>query len=281
MSINNQKSLIDLIDELISSEGDKLPAFPSIISQFNAARTDPRASADTFVSLIEQDPSLAVQVLRVANSPYYARLNKVTTIKASVMRLGIMPVVQIAVMVAQRENFKSTDPFIARHLNNLWRHSVACATGSEWLAQRLGFAQIAGEAFMAGLFHDIGKLLLLKCIEDIRKNQTVHFFSEELVFEILDSLHHEKGAHFLEKSGLPEAYCKIALTHHQEISDKTGTVDLIVRVADMVSRKMGIALREEKDLMVTSTEEAALLGVSGVIVAELEVSLEDSMSVAA
>jgi putative nucleotidyltransferase with HDIG domain len=274
----NDKSLTELIDESIASGSLSLPVFPPVIIQLRAALADPNCSPEHIAKQLAFDVSLASQVLRVANSPFYAGLNKINTIKEAIMRLGLNQTVQIATLVAQKGQFGSSDPLYKRYLLMLWKHSVACSLGSEWLAKRLGFLQLSGEAFMGGLFHDIGKLLLLKCLEEIQKSDQTITIPEELRFEILDRLHEEKGAQLLRQWNLPEIYCEIARTHHQALTPETITVAMIVRLADQLACKLGIALRGSSDLMVSGSEEASRLNVSDITLAELEIAMEDSLA---
>jgi putative nucleotidyltransferase with HDIG domain len=276
----NEKNLIELIEEAIASGSVALPVYPAIVGQLRAALADPKCSAETVSRQIVQDPGLASRILRMANSPFYAGLNKAATMKDAVIRLGFATVVQIATLVAQKENFDPRNPRLEKYFDKLWRHSVACALGSEWLAKRLGVLNSAGEAFMGGLFHDIGKLLLLKCIEDILRGNRSLNFPEELILEMLDLLHEEKGYMLLKAWNLPEIYCEIARTHHREITASTPASVLIVRVADLMAQKLGLALRPKPDLMVSAAEEVARLNISPIALAELEIALEDSQALA-
>jgi putative nucleotidyltransferase with HDIG domain len=274
----SEKSLAELIDEAIASGDMALPVFPRAINELRNALKDERKSLDTIAKQIAMDASLASQVLRVANSSFYAGLSKINTVKEAIVRLGLGRVVQIATLVMQKGLFSSKDPVTNQFIIKLWQHSVAVALGSEWLAKRLNFESLAEEAFLAGLFHDIGELLLLKCLEDMRvKNPTINL-PENLVREVMVRQHEEKGAWLLQSWNLPEAYGSIAGSHHHPLTEETGTVELMVRVADMVSYKLGIALRPQPELIVSNSEEVSRLGLSDVTLAELEIALEDTLT---
>ncbi|MBL1265677.1 HDOD domain-containing protein [Methylomicrobium sp. RS1] len=274
----SEKSLAELIDEAIASGDMALPVFPRAINELRNALKDERKSLDTIAKQIAMDASLASQVLRVANSSFYAGLSKINTVKEAIVRLGLGRVVQIATLVMQKGLFSSKDPATNQFIIKLWQHSVAVALGSEWLAKRLNFESLAEEAFLAGLFHDIGELLLLKCLEDMRvKNPTINL-PENLVREVMVRQHEEKGAWLLQSWNLPEAYGSIAGSHHHPLTEETGTVELMVRVADMVSYKLGIALRPQPELIVSNSEEVSRLGLSDVTLAELEIALEDTLT---
>lgn len=274
----SEKSLTELIDEIIASGEAALPVFPRAINELRHALTDENRSLDTIAKQISMDASLASQVLRVANSPFYAGLSTINTVKEAIVRLGLARVVQIATLVMQKGLFSSKDPATTQCMVKLWQHSVAVALGSEWLAKRLNFEALAEEAFMAGLFHDIGELLLLRCLDDIRAKNPAVNLPENLLHEIMVNQHEQKGAWLLQSWNLSEIYSHIAGSHHHSLTEDTGTVELMVRVADMVSYKLGIALFAQPELIVSSSEEASRLGLSEITLAELEIALEDTLA---
>jgi len=274
----SEKSLSELINESIASGSSALPIFPGAVNELRNALKDENRSLDSIAKQLSMDASLASQVLRVANSSFYAGLSKINTVKEAIVRLGLARVVQIATLVMQKGLFTSKHAASNRMMVKLWQHSVAVALGSEWLAKRLSYHDLAEEAFMAGLFHDVGELLLLRCIDEIRNHEPNMNLPDELVEEILLQQHEEKGAWLLQTWNLPDIYCSIAGSHHQPVTDETTTVGLLVRVADMVAHKLGISLFPQTEILVSSTEEAARLGLTEIALAELEIALEDSLA---
>ncbi|MCK9608251.1 MAG: HDOD domain-containing protein [Methylomonas sp.] len=274
----SEKSLTDLINEAIESGSTALPVLPQAVGELRNALKDENRSIDAIAKQIGMDASLASQVLRVANSSYYAGLSKINTVKEAIVRLGLARVVQIATLVMQKGLFSSKNPETEQFMVKLWQHSVAVALGSEWLAKRLAFDALAEETFMAGLFHDIGELLLFRCIEDMCEKNPALNLPQDLIHEVIIRQHEEKGAWLLKSWNLPEIYCDIAGKHHHLMTEETGTIELMVRVADMVSYKLGITLRPDPKLVVSHSEEATRLGLSEVTLAELEIALEDTLA---
>lgn len=277
----SEQSLTHLINESIASGASALPVFPRAVTELRQALQDENRSLDAIAKQLAMDASLASQILRVANSSFYAGLSSVSTVKDAVVRLGLPRIVQIATLVMQKGMFNAKDNATQQSMTKLWQHSVAVALGAEWLAKRLSFHALAEEAFMAGLFHDIGELLLLRCLEDLRTKDPNLNLPDELQQEVILRQHQEKGAWLLRSWNLPDTYCSVAATHHDPVTEDTGTVDLLVRVADMVAYKLGIAPRPQPDLVVSSSEEAARLGLTEIALAELEIALEDSRALSA
>jgi HD-like signal output (HDOD) protein len=281
--MSSGKSLIDSINEHLASENLQLPVYSPIASKLQGLVQQPEASAEQIERLLVRDPGVASQVLKVANSSFYAGLNKVSTIRAAIMRLGLTQVVNIAVLVTQRGAYGSNDRLIAAYMATLWKHAMGCAFGSKWLAEKCGYRELASEAFMAGLFHDIGELLLLKVIEELRKEDLREGGGQQplpdgVVKEVLDAMHTVQGHQLISLWGLPETYGQVARAHHDEEPDAGNMLALIVRLVDRTCSKLGFALDADLGIALTACPETALLGVKEVTLAELEIALEDGLT---
>lgn len=232
--------------------------------------------------LIGNDPSLTSQVLRIANSAFYKGLTKISTIRNAIIRLGAGEISNIVMLIAQRKNFHSKDPFCRNNLEKLWRHSTGCAVGARWLSKQCHFQEFSHEAFTAGLLHDVGKLFLLKVVENIHLSEKIDIKpSDFLLNEVMDSFHTEYGYSLMKNWNLPEIYCTVAHHHHLEEFDSNNTLLVIVRLANKACNKLGIGPKEDPSIILAATPEANLLGLSEVSIAKLEIALEDALALAA
>lgn len=241
------------------------------------------AKEDPDVQLIEKsicsDQTLTTQVLRTANSAFFRGLNKVNSIREAITRLGTNEVSNIVTLSSQQATFSSRDPFVSGLMKKLWQHSVICAIGAQWLARHLKFDTLAMDAFTAGLLHDIGKLLLLKVIESINSSKTVRLQpSETFVLEVLNSLHAEHGYHLSQTWNLPDVYCHVIGAHHDAELRAGDTLLILVRMANKACCKMGIGMKSDPDLSLETTPEAHLLGLNNILLARLEIQMEDSLA---
>lgn len=160
-------SIHDRVREFLEEPGSDLPVFDrtALLVHQEASREDP--DTDKVVNLIIQDQVLVAEVLKVANSSFFRGIKKISRIQDAVVRIGLREVVNCVMMATQRKNYASRNPFVQQYTNTLWRHSVACAFGAQWLARRCGYEDLAPEAFIAGLIHDVGKLLVLKALVSV------------------------------------------------------------------------------------------------------------------
>lgn len=271
------RSLLDVIGEELARGDLRLPVYPAIAARVQALAASGTATAEQFEQLLTHDPAIASQVLRVANSAFYAGLSPVSTIHAAVLRLGLDQLVAIAVLCAQKGQFTAKDPQVDRLMRQLWQHSVAVAVGARWLAERLGYRTQSSECFMAGLFHDIGKLLILTVIDDLRRRgEWAHELPETLVQELLRSLHAEQGARLIRQWNLSPLYVEVARTHGDPSPGESSALHLIVRLVNHACTKLGLNLYQQ-DVALAASPEASALGLKDVLIAELEIMLEDGV----
>jgi HD-like signal output (HDOD) protein len=272
------RSLLDVLEAELARQDLQLPVYPGIAARVQSLAASGQATADQFERLLGHDPAMASHVLRVANSAFYAGLSSVATIRAAVLRLGLDQLVSIAVVCAQKGQFAARDPQLQRLMSQLWQHSVAVAFGSRWLAERVGYKTQAGECFMAGLFHDIGKLLILKVLDDLRRRgEYQHELPESLVQELLSQLHGEQGSRLIRQWNLSPLYAEIARTHNLTIIDDSSPIHLIVRLVNTACTKLGLNLYRQDGLVLAASAEASGLGLKEVLIAELEIMLEDGV----
>lgn len=269
-------SLIDVINRFIESDAVVLPVFNSAAASIQQELAKNEPSIQVIEKIITADQALATQVLKIANSSFYRGLTEVGTVRASIMRLGMKEIEKVVLLATSRNHFKSTDKTINLLMKKLWQHAVGCAYGAVWLARRHTYGVEQSQAFFGGLFHDVGKLLVLVIIEQIkRRNQSLKI-TDALLLEAMDRLHAREGGKLLDKWNVPESFCVIAREHHAAEFDDKNILMLLVRMANLVCHKIGIGLVRDPSLILPATLEASLLNLSEIDLAELEIALEDT-----
>lgn len=269
-------SLIDVINRFIESDAVKLPVFNSASARIQQEMAKSEPSIPVIEKIITSDQALATQVLKIANSSFYRGLAEVGTVRAAIMRLGMEEIEKIVLLATSRQHFHSTDKAINAMMKKLWQHAVGCAYGSVWLSRRYSYGVDQSQAFFGGLFHDVGKLLILVIIEQVkRKNKTLNI-TEALLLEAMARLHAREGAKLLAQWNMPEYFWVIARDHHNQELDEKNFLLLLVRMANLVCHKLGIGLEKDSSLVLPATLEASLLNLTEIDLAELEIFLEDT-----
>ena len=275
--MSTDKPLIALVHEHLSGDLSELPVFHSVAVRLQQTLARREFTIDEVLDLISEDQSLAGKVLKVANSSYYAGLSKVATIKESIVRLGAQEIANVAMMASQLESYQSSNEILNSNMQGLWGHAFSCAVGAKWLARKAGYPDVASQAFMGGLLHDIGKLALLKVLDDIvRCGESRITLTKPLIDEILTSMHEEVGYNLMRAWSLPDSYATIAVQHHTADFDTGNILLAVVRLSNEACRKVGKDLREYSEIALISCPEVQALGLKEITLAELEIVVEDA-----
>ena len=275
--MNQDKSFIEIVDTHLASSNARLPVFNATALRIQQEIAKDESDLQLIEKLIVSDQALTAKVLSVSNSSFYRGLQQVSTVRNAIVRVGINEVSNIVMLITHESNFRSKDPFVQGIMRKLWRHSVACAMGSNWLAKQCGLHSLAHEAFFAGLLHDVGMLFILTVIDDLKHSNEIEIQpSDALLVEAMNTLHTHHGHSLMSHWNLPEKYSQIARDHHQEEFDENNLLLALVRLADMACCKLGIGLDKDPSLVPIASPEAETLHISEVGFARMEIMLEDS-----
>lgn len=277
--MTSEPSLVERLKEFIDSGKLELPVVSSAALRLQALAAEPDFDMNEVERLVQSDQTLAAEVLRAANSAFYAGLTQIRTIRAAVVRLSIHRVSRLVFLASERSKYRAESPELARRIQALWLHASATATGAHWLLRRLNFRKLEDAGFLGGLLHDVGHLVILRALDGIQAEQKIRLDTDsELVDEVLTAMHAELGHQFLKGWNIPDIYCRIARDHHAEEFDPTDTLIVAVRLANRATSKLGMSLIPESGLILNSLPEAQCLGTSDVLLAEMEIMLEDAIS---
>ncbi|MEF8702059.1 MAG: HDOD domain-containing protein [Candidatus Accumulibacter sp. UW26] len=192
----------------------EVPTLPSIVIQALKVMQDPDSDARAVERVIIHDPAISSKILRVANSAFFGFSRRVGTIAEAVRILGFTNVQGMLISVGAFDAFRTE----RLNLVDFWQHSIATATAARFLSPRVN--RSPDEAFMAGLLHDIGKLILAlqaestyrQVLELKRESAMSSVEAEQTLFEFT---HPEVGQMVAERWDLPARYVA-AIAHHHD-----------------------------------------------------------------
>jgi HD-like signal output (HDOD) protein len=272
------KNWIEIIGKFMGDEKFEIPLPGPIYQKVQRLMGEKNLDIREVEKLIQYDQVLTIRVLRMANSAFYRGWQKVATVREAIMRLGTNEVMNILLLIAQRENFSAQDPWVSKVMHKLWQHSVASAVGAQWIARNCRFRSLQQEAFVGGLLHDIGMSFLMIVIEKIKlKGGSGLPLDEEVIRQVLNVLHTENGYALLNKWHLPEPYCSVARNHHREEIDPNDELLVIVRLANLACHKMEIGLMAEPSLILSTRPEATYLAFSEEAITALLAKVEEAV----
>lgn len=249
----------------------ELPVFNPVALELLQLLTDPDVEMDQVIAIIQKDPALAIQILRMANSSAYAGRARSETIKEAVNRLGVKQITSLAMAASQAALHVSPSPAVNEVMKELWRHSYACAVGCRFIAMRAGCRELADQAYLAGLLHDIGKLYLLKAMERISLQQVTRFELDlDTLLDVFSDMHVEQGVRIMNHWDIPAQYHNVAAHHHAEEFDPEDTLLAIVRLVNFSSMRYRLNLYPRLVQPHDVLPEISILDVDEAVLTQLE-----------
>ena len=146
-------------EELVAGD-PSLASFPDIYFRLQEAIRDPGVSAGHIAGIIGRDPGLSASLLRLANSPFYALGRPIDSLLRGVMVIGAGELAQLALGITVVDRFRDM-PSGSLTMRQAWEHAVGCGVMARVLAVQIG-GQQEERLFVAGLLHDIGRLVMLR-----------------------------------------------------------------------------------------------------------------------
>lgn len=275
--MSQELSLLDQALDFAAARQITLPVFSDVAVKVQKAAREEHYDVAQIERAIESDPALVAEVLRAANSAFFGGLSEVSSIRAAIVRLGLQRVANLVFLATEKSRYTAHQPALADIMRTLWQHASACAMAAEWIARRVRYPQLGETVFIGGLVHDIGKLFLLRVLDEMTlEHPHGDAVSPELVGEVLDRAHADIGHRLLVSWHLPEVYQTIVRDHHVDQPDPANVPLQIVRLADRACNKSGVGLRPDPSLVLGALSEASILGLSDIALAELEILLEDT-----
>lgn len=219
-SMNNMREISSkLLEEL---EVNKLPSLPHVLIRLLQACRDESVCFDSIADIISKDVALCAKVIAVANSPIYGHVRHQNNLKHILLSLGLDTIKSIAITASVQQFFSKYSSKKIHFLKQFWRHALSCATIAKSLARLTGYKYVE-EAYIAGLLHDIGKLVLANYAGSDYGDYShgTHPADELLVLEGENFAisHDELGARLLARWDVTEAICDAVRFHHKPLED--------------------------------------------------------------
>lgn len=232
--------------------------------------------AETVCRLCSHDPVLAATLFRLANAAFYQGLAPVAGLEEGLTRLGLDAVVAVLKEHCTAALAAPPGKLLDNYLPKLWQHSLGCALGAGWLAERSGYRFLTKQAHLAGLLHDLGKFSLLAGLECLAADEAVAtLLVPQLVETILASRHIEAGLRLHAEWGLPAAFAPVINGQQDKGEEGRELLTVLVSLANQGCQKIGLGWEHDPGVVLPTTAEAQFLGLDEITLAEFEIMLED------
>lgn len=230
------------LDQILKKIED-IPTLPKIVNNVISIIDDPKVHILEIADLIQQDFILTTRLLKISNSAYYGQKRKIETVLEALVLLGLKRVKELIVTAS---TYKILNKRIEGYLlekGNLWKHSLSVAIASEMISNEVK-NPAKDSAYIAGLLHDVGKLILAHYVEDdfikiINKIETENITFDNAEEEIIGFSHAILGAKVLEKWNFPKDIVNAVEYHHKPDEPEAKNIASIVHIADAASLMLG------------------------------------------
>lgn len=208
----------DLIQRRVLKRVNDIPSLPQFVIETLKKLDDPKSSVSDVASKLSRDEGLVVRVLRLANSAYYGLSRRISSVSEAISFLGFKTVKSIVLAASVYKFMDSSFTGYALDRGDLWKHSQSVASSVRYLSTRYGKVD-PEEAYIAGMVHDIGKIVLndyvrfgYSIIIRLIEEEQLSFSDAER--QVLGFDHAQVGGLIIEQWNLPDVYMYTTSHHH-------------------------------------------------------------------
>ncbi len=219
-----------------------LPSPPQVLLKLLDACCNRKVSPAELADIVFKDPSISSKILQLINSSFMGLREKIDDLEKAVIYLGADTIKNIAISASVFQVFRRTEGSDQFNLQHFWWHSVMCGTLAKRIAKKTGYSS-TDEAFLSGMLHDIGKLVLWVNFKKKYAAALLEAGDDAALLmskeREIGAAHHELGAWLVRQWRLDSLMADAILYHHDHLERIAGAFPLvkIVFLANMLSRE--------------------------------------------
>jgi len=252
-----------------------IPTIPSVLKQLSTIIENPKVSLNEISHFISQDPALTTKILQMVNSALYGFPGRISSVNHAVMLLGLNVVKGLLLSVSVFE-------IMHKAMIGLREHSIGVAIVSREIARKKGLKE-PEEVFVAGLLHDVGKVILTlawpeeydRTVREAESAGIAIFDAERNQFS---ETHAAVAGWLSEKWHFPKKLCECIANHHRPQTSALAPLETaMVHTADVIVKARGIGYSGDRLVPDVSARAWETLALSEADLREILKELEDSV----
>lgn len=262
------------------SQIHSLPTLPQIVQQVIAMVGNPNISSAKLAKIISLDAPLVSKILKVVNSAYYGLPRKISTITQATVVLGFNAIKNIVLTTSVFTVFNKNGLISRFDRKKFWEHSIGCATASKILSKKNRLC-LPEEAFIAGLIHDIGKIVLDQFLhqefeEILNLVQKKNVSIQEAEKEILGIDHCQIGEWLCDKWNFPRQIQESVAYHHSpEVATVNRKMVTIVHLGNAISRSEGLGFSGDSQPVIINPDHLELVNIKEEELTDIKAEIRD------
>lgn len=268
------------IKSMVAAVPRSLGSYGPVLREIETALASPQCNLNSIGDAIQKDPDLTARLLRLANSPFFGFANRLSTVAEAVSLLGIQQIQDMIVASSVLEQFKGVPDNLVNK-DSFWRHSLAVGLTARLLAMERRLPK-PDKFFVAGLLHDVGRLVLMlqapesaKAIFELYQREKILLRDAEK--KILGFDHQQIAAELLQSWSYPAALVQAVAFHHTPDSSVAKLEASVVHIADHLVNAMGIGSSGEQFVSPLDDKAWAVLGLSPEILSRLIEAVDEQI----
>ena len=275
--IMDSKAIMERLERM-----EDLPTLPPILIKVNRLLEDVNTSAKSLSDTIGKDQSMVVKILRLVNSAFYGFRSRISDISNAVVLLGFNTIRNAVISVSIIKSFTGKNNLEGCDITEFWRHSIAVAVTSKRLAEKCRI-ESPDNCFVAGLLHDIGKLVLSQHFPDLFARIWMTAQKENLTFYEAEkreiSLNHPIIGSFLAKRWQFPDHLVDAVKCHHAVRKTVSNYELLLIVygADMIVNHFAVTPEKPIDISAVHPDAVEMLEFCLKNTSEWYVTLKDEI----
>ena len=210
-----------------------LPTLPVVLQEARRLADNPKTTVAQLAEVIGRDQVLSGNVLKIVNSPTYGFPGRIASIQNALVLLGFNVIKSLIISTVVFEN-------MPKDMTPLWPHSIGCSTACSELGRLLRMEN-TDELFIAGLLHDIGKVIIAVQLPEAQKEITRLVGEEGITCRkaeerVLGITHQRIGAWLAGHWNLPTSLRYALAYHHSPVSAQDHiTIASVVHIGDFLT----------------------------------------------
>jgi len=250
----------------------RLVSLPEVCLRVNEMMEEPSTSARTLGEVISRDTGLTARLLKIVNSSFYGFPSKIETVSRAVTVIGLRELRGLVLAASAVETFSKIPTEVLNRVH-FWRHSVYCGVVAQLVAEECKVLH-SERLFVAGLLHDIGKLIIAHRLPEQMKTikervAAEQRFDYEIEQEELGFDHADVGGALLREWKMPPTLCDAVHYHHRPVDAEDSLMDAaMVHLANSITGMAEEGLDVDLETMIQPVDEQVwnILGVDSSII---------------
>jgi len=268
------------IKAMVQAVPRSLGSYGPVLLEIEAALQSPQCNLSTIGDAIQKDPDLTARLLRLANSPFFGFANRLSTVAEAVSLLGIQQIQDMITASSVLDQFKGVPDELVNK-DSFWRHSLAVGIAARLLAMERRLPK-PDKFFVAGLLHDVGRLVLMSQAAEAAQAVFALYQSERMLLrdaemKVLGYDHQQIAAELLQSWSYPPTLVQAVAYHHNPNASVAKLDASVVHIADHLVCAMALGSSGEQFIPPLDEKAWNALGLDPASLTRLTESIDEQI----